>query len=353
MAGDAIDLSDLPASSQARAIKAESEGAGEHSWMFSSSGTNNPHPDPARRTLAAGLLGLGLSPALAGDGPKVVQGERTWSESAMVLYFDPAVKNGFSLRISRYPERNATWVWCHLLLDGSLYAFTTRVAPCESSRTDPDQPTAFYTAPGLRVGISRLGTSSHLQALSFQADVRAHQNSGGQDGDGPKRVKLEGIFRPGPLKTGSPKGRFERTGRIEARLQAGGRIAELSGVGKAHEQTQTEPRFTAPFTYAMLWGPSASLVGLMSPERQYGDFEFAGLDTKMTSFQIGPWAQFRKFEASLADGRQIRGEAETVRQFKVPIFGRQWLGRIVRAKVEGQSMVGMINDWRPEDQAFR
>jgi len=271
----------------------------------------------------------------------------------MVLYFDPAVENGFSLRISRYPDRNATWVWCHVLLDGRLYAYTTRLAPCETNHTDPDQPSASYRAPGLRVGISRLGTSAQLEALSFQADVHAHQNSGGQDGDGPSRVQLEGIFRPGPLKTGSPKGRFERTGRIEARLQAGGRVADLSGVGKAHEQTQTEPRFTAPFTYAMLWGPSSSLVGLMSPERQYGDFEAAGLDTRMSSFQIGRWAPLRQFEASLADGRQIQGEAETVRQFKVPIFGRQWLGRIVRARVEGQSMVGMINDWRPEDQQFR
>ena len=52
---------------------------------------------------------------------------------------------------------------------------------------------------------------------------------------------------------GSPKGRFEHTGRVEATIRAAGKTIRLGGVGKAHEQNQTAPRFTTPFTYAMLW----------------------------------------------------------------------------------------------------
>jgi hypothetical protein len=36
----------------------------------------------------------------------------------------------------------------------------------------------------------------------------------------------------------------------------------------------------------------------------------------------------------------------------VPIFGRQWQGRIVRARADGHPMVGMINDWRGEEQPY-
>jgi hypothetical protein len=270
----------------------------------------------------------------------------------MVLYFDPEVRNGFSLRLSRYPERNATWVWCHLLVDGRLYAFTERRVPCSTARTEPDQPVAIYPALGMAVSLTRLGSSAQMQALSFTAQVRAHAGQSGVDGPGGAPVSLEGVFHPGPLKAGSPAGRFERTGRVEATVRAGDKTVHLSGMAKAHEQTQTAPRFFAPFTYAMLWGPNASMIGMMSKTRRYGDFETAGADVDMDSFRIEPWSAHRRFAATLKGGRGIAGEAETLYRYEVPIFGKRWYGRIVRASAEGQPMVGMINDWKPDEQPY-
>jgi hypothetical protein len=307
-----------------------------------------------RRTVTAGLIGLGAMPARAAakGGGIVVEGEPTWSESAMVLYFDEALRNGYSLRISRYPEKNATWVWLHVLLDGQLYTFTDRAVPCTRERTTAEQATATYDCPGLKASISRLGPSARMQALSFGAELRAHRNSSGVDGPGGSPVSLEGVFHPGPLRAGSPAGRFERTGTMEATLRAGGKSVRLGGVGKAHEQTQTNPRFTTPFTYAMLWSPDAGLIGLMSRPRTYGDVQIDGRDADIASFRIEAWAPKRRFVAVLKDGTRVEGSAETVQHYDVPIFGRRWQGRIVRAEAGGHRMVGMINDWKPEEQPY-
>jgi hypothetical protein len=311
-----------------------------------------------RRTVNSGLIGLGAAsafgstPGAAAAKSPVVQGETTWSESAMVLYFDPEVRNGFSFRISRYPDKDATWVWCHVLVDGVLYAFTDSTAACASAHTSPDAPLAVYDAPGLKVSIGRLGTSADTQAISFSADVRAWRGRSGTDGPGDTQISLEGVFHPGPLHAGQPAGRFERNGMVEATLSAGGKAMQLGGLGKAHEQTQTGPRFTTPFTYAMLWGPSASMIGLLSPAGGFGDYNADGQDRGVASFKIEAWAPTRRFIATLKDGTRVEGAAETVQRYEVPIFGQHWQGRIVRAVVGGHETVGMINDWREGDLPY-
>jgi len=305
-----------------------------------------------RRSVSAGLIGSALASSVQAKAGGVVPGAETWSESVMVLYFDDALRNGFSLRLSRYPERNETWVWVHVLLDGELYAYTERKVPCSTDKVTAEAPVGLYPVPGLDVRMTRNGPSTAMTALSFTAVVKAHRGKSGVDGPGETPVVLEGVFRPGPLRDGSPKGRFERTGMFEASLRAGGKQAFVSGLGKAHEQTQTAPRFDTPFTYAMCWGPEASMIGLLSPKRGYGDVEIGGRDTPMEAFKIEAWAPTRRFAAALKGGGQVTGQAETLYRSSVPIFGRQWQGRIVRAEVESHRMVGMINDWRPEEQPY-
>jgi hypothetical protein len=306
-----------------------------------------------RRTVTGAALGLGVIPtqALASTGG-VIEGQDTWSESAMVLYFDAELRNGLSLRISRYPDCDATWVWLHLLADGELYTFTERAIPCSNVRTTPEQPSARYDAPGLNVSIARVGTSRDMRAMSFSADLRAHRGHSGTDGPGESLVSVAGVFHPGPLRAGSPAGRFERTGVLEATVTAGGKTLRMSGVGKAHEQTQTRPRFTTPFTYAMLWNSDASLIGMMSRPGSYGDFDAGGTDAGIDRFKIEAWAPTRRFIAVMKDGSEVNGSAETLHSYEVPIFGRRWFGRVVRAEVGERRLVGMINDWKPDEQPY-
>jgi hypothetical protein len=286
----------------------------------------------------------------------IIPGEETWSESAMVLYFDEALRNGFSFRISRFPDRNATWVWCHLIHDASLYCYVGHLLPCARERVDADATQAVYdtpyTTPGAHARISRNGPSRDLKGFAFSARVSAFKGEGGVEGQGDTPVALEGTFKPGHLRSGSPAGRFERTGEIEATVTVGGKTIALSGLAKAHEQTQMRPRFNNPFTYAMLWGRDASLVALRAWDRRYGNYEDGERDFPIREFDLAPRSQKRAFAAVLDDGRRIAGTAETVYNYRVPIFGQMWQGRIVRAVVEGHRLVGMINDWRGDEQEF-
>jgi hypothetical protein len=270
----------------------------------------------------------------------------------MVLYFDEALRNGVSFRISRYPDRNVTWVWCHVVHDGSLYCYVGHRLRCAPARVDPDDRHAIYDAPGIYAGFTRTGPSRALTGLAFAARVNAFKGEGGVEGPGDTPVVLEGTFQPGHLRSGSPAGRFERTGEIDASLTVGGRTVALKGVAKAHEQTQTRPRFTTPFTYTMLWGRSASLVALRAKDRRYGNYEDGDLDFPIQQFEIGARAPRRAFAATLDDNRTVTGTAETVYSYQVPIFGQMWQGRIVRATVERHTLVGMINDWRGDEQQF-
>jgi len=55
-------------------------------------------------------------------------------------------------------------------------------------------------------------------------------------GPGEHLVKLKGSFVPQRLKGNTPKGRFERTGLVTARIRVGDLERRISGIGKGHEQ---------------------------------------------------------------------------------------------------------------------
>jgi hypothetical protein len=263
----------------------------------------------------------------------------------MVLYFDDALRNGLSLRISRFPDKRTTWVWCHVVHDGVLYSYTEPHLDCLSARIDPDQPAAVYDAQGADVAIARKGSSQALEAMTFHANLSAHRGEGGTDGPGLHKISLSGSFAPANLRSGSPRGRFERTGLIDAVVEVASKRIALAGPGKAHEQTQTRPRFGPAFTYAMLWGPSASLVGLKTGGVSFGSFEAADGDRAVEAFAIGPWASDRPFAVRLTGGRELGGSARTIHKIRIPIFAKMWHGHIVAADVGGHRMVGMVNDW--------
>ena len=296
---------------------------------------------------AAALAGGGAHPGFG----SVIPGEETWSECLMLLHFDPEVRNGVSIRVSRYPERNVTWVWCHVLYEGRLYAYTERRLPCSPARNLGTADRGDYASPGAGLDFVRHGPVERLDRIELKADVRSRVGGRGPDGAGPVQVRVEAVFRPTSRKQNSPPGRSEWTGRTEIGLSVGGRRAVLAGPAKAHEQTQNAPRFDAPFTYAMMWSPDASFIANVSPTRRYGDFEADGRAHAVRDFRPGPPARDRAFSALLDDGRLLKGVASRVAAYEVPVFGRVWRGNIVRVDLDGRRLVGMLNDWRTEDMA--
>jgi len=307
-----------------------------------------------RRTFLGGAVpavsfGSGRDTKLFGI---VRPGEETWSESLMFLHFDPDVRNGVSVRVSRYPDVGVTWVWFHVLFEGNLYSYTERSIPCDKIRNIGISPVGEYSTRDRSLEFVRKGPVANLTEIRLNGSARCWRGPHEQDGPGGIRVGVEANFQPSSVKRNLPPGRSEWTGFAEIKVTVGGRELRLSGVSKAHEQTQTAPRFEAPFTYAMLWSPSASLVATSSPRRRYGDFELDGQSYGVTEFRPQPPGLERQFSARLETGKVIQGNAHRMAAYSVPVFDRYWRGAIVKANIDGNQLVGMINDWRPEDQIY-
>ncbi|MBU6318979.1 MAG: hypothetical protein KGS00_04940 [Alphaproteobacteria bacterium] len=310
--------------------------------------------DMNRRTLLGAALAGWASGTARADEPygTVTQGVETWSESLMLIYFDRDVRNGISVRVSRYPDLNATWIWCHVLFEGQIYAYTERRVSCSAQRNLPELIRGDYSAPSAGVAFLRKGSALNLAAIELSATVQARQSSEGRDGPGETPISIEAAFIRPRLKDNLPSGRSEWTGWADIALNVDGKRIQLSGAAKAHEQVQTAPRFDAPFTYAMLWNDETSFIATAAARRRSGDFEADGISTAVTDFRPTAPGRERLFDLRLENGRVLTGRASRVAAYDVPIFGRMWNGAIVRAVIEGRSMLGMLNDWRPEDNTF-
>lgn len=306
-----------------------------------------------RRRLTGGIVALGATAAWgAGRMHKKIEGMTTWSESVMVLYFTPDLSNGFSMRLSRYPDLGVTWLWCHVIQNGAFYGYTNQYLPSAAHHITADQVPAVYDIPGTEARFARTGTADKPGLISFSARVMAHAGDAARDGNGTVPVSLSGVFHPAQPHGNTLPGRHEHTGVVEVELVVAGRSISLSGLSKAHEQTQTAPRFVPSFTYAMLWGPEASMIGLLTKTASLGDVEENGVDRAIKKFGVEPWSPNRRFRALLADGETIDGVAETKFAYRVPIFDKLWNGAIVRAKIGAHDTVGMINDWKPAEQPY-
>ena len=307
-----------------------------------------------RRILMGGILAssaFSSAQAIPGYGI-VTPGVDTWSESLMLLHFDPEVRNGISVRVSRYPELNCTWVWCHVLLDAKMYAYTERRLPCSTTRNLGTAAIGRYDSASANVAFTRSGPVDQMQEIRLSANVLSRQSAEGRDGPGDIPIAVHALFRPEKLKANPPPGRSEWTGSARVDLLVGKRRITLKGVAKAHEQTQTAPRFDLPFTYAMMWSPTASFIATSSSNKRYGNFEADGIAHAVRDFQPSHPDRERHFTALLDDGRMLRGSASRVAAYEVPVFDRTWNGNIVRVNLDGKPMVGMLNDWRPQDQTF-
>src|SRR5215471_1064577 len=87
----------------------------------------------SRRAVAAGLPAAAIAGrALSKDVN--VQGLSTYSESAMVMSVSDDGTSAVTLRFCRFPEAGVTWLWCHLMRDGQVWAFTRHDLPCGPGR---------------------------------------------------------------------------------------------------------------------------------------------------------------------------------------------------------------------------
>lgn len=69
-------------------------------------------------------------------------------------------------------------------------------------------------------------------------------------------------------------------------------------------------------------------------------------------FAPGAPGDVRLFKVVLASGETLTGTATRVARYDVPVFDRLWNGNIVRVGLGDHRLIGLMNDWRPEDNSF-
>ena len=136
----------------------------------------------------------------------------------MLVYLSDDLKSGISYRICRFPDLGASWVWCHIVRGGEMFAYTDQRLPCSVHKNQAEDSVAVYDVPGLEARIARSGSSAGLERVSFSIRVRCHAGTGPHEGLGNIPVSMDGIFYPDRAHDNVRPGRFERTGHIDAEI---------------------------------------------------------------------------------------------------------------------------------------
>ena len=308
------------------------------------------HPD--RRLLLAGAAGIGLGAAPAFAAHPDVDGKTSWSESVMVVYLSDDLQTGLAYRICRFPDLNDSWVWCHVIADGKMYAYTGQYLGCSPRHNEANTDGVVFDVPGFAARMTRAGTSARFERMSFSFAAGCHAGTDPREGGGRVPVTVEGIFYPGQNHGTLQPGRYERTGRIEATVTVAGREIAIRGVAKQHEQTQTAPRFKESFTYCNLWNADGAFLGLLVGAKGGGDLESGGHARAFKSLAMTKPGVERRIHGMLVDGTPVEISARATTTYSIPVYRRVWLGAMVSAVVNGEKMVGTFNDWKPEDQTY-
>lgn len=302
---------------------------------------------PSRRGLIAAVPALAWAgPALAAASKDIaVRGLVSYSESAMVMCVAPDGRAAATLRFCRFPEAGQTWLWCHLLVDGVLYAFTSHDLPCGSERLAGTQ-TADYRAPPYEAALRRDGSGAGLQGVRLDARLPMHEGRSAPHGPGPVKGRLSARFTPQHT-LGAPvlQGRDEVYGVVEGEIEAGGRRVRLKGPAKFHEQRQTTPRFQGPFCYSWLAGDDRAATTLLIARGATGGWALAGGDSPLADMMIDPPGARRAVDYRLADGARMDGALEALVRYEIPIYDRRWQGSFISGQVDGRPVVGVANDW--------
>jgi len=302
---------------------------------------------PTRRSLVAALPALTLAwPAAAAPSKDLtVRGRTIYSESSMVMSMTPDGRSAVTLRFCRFPEAGMTWLWCHVVRDGQLYAFTSHDLPCGPERL-AGQPDAAYRAPPMIASLVRTGGGESLTSVRIEAALPFHRSRAAPHGPGRSAGRFSGVFTPTRrLAATVNAGRDEVYGLLRAEIEVGGRRLVHEAPAKFHEQRQEGPRFEGPFCYSWLAGGDAAATTLLTAAGAGGGWQFGAAEDALADMAIDSPAAARRADYRFKSGRHVAGDLAAVVRYQIPVYDRAWQGSFVRGRVDGQAVVGVVNDW--------
>jgi hypothetical protein len=169
--------------------------------------------------------------------------------------------------------------------------------------------------------------------------------------EGAGRVELRVAARfvaAGPAGASLP-GRSEVLGSVTATLGIDKRTVDLSGYGHWHEQGQSTPRFTTPFTYLSLAGAGLGLVAVRAPRGASGFAQREGAGVALSALALDPVGPRRRLRLEFEDGSALEGHVADSYRYTLPIEGRPRASSVVKGELGGVAVVGMVNDWMEDE----
>ena len=298
-----------------------------------------------RGLLAAAPAAVLARPAVAAPPDLAVRGSKAYSESAMVMSVSADGRSALTLRFCRFPVEGFTWLWCHVLHDGELYAFTRHDLPATADRL-AGTPVADYRAPPMDAALIRTGRGPELTEVRLSAALPFHKSRAAPHGPGKAPGRFEGRFRPTrALAAQVLAGRDEVYGTFRAEGTLGGRRFVHEGPAKFHEQRQEAARFETPFNYAWLAGAGLAATTLLVPRGASGGWQIDDGEQALDDMTLDPPGADRRALWKLKSGHAMPGRLQALVRYEVPIYDRVWNGTFVKGEADGRPIVGASNDW--------
>jgi hypothetical protein len=282
------------------------------------------------------------------------RGLETRSEAVYLDGVTDDGRAGFIVRLCRYPHAGFAWAWGHVFMDGQTYAFTNHELSCEPEETDPGlDPTRYVlTWPGGETRFTRTGTSQSPRSAELSSTFRAHAARHAPHGDGAHSCGVEARFRASADAVSNRSGRSEVLGTTTFTLSIGKTRFEFNGRGQYHEQIQSDPRFTSPFSYLTLRGPDLGLIAIRGPLGARGHLLRTNGLTEIGRIELTPPGSMRTFVLHGRDGVPIRGRLETKCDYSIPVFDTYRPGTLVAGDIGGVPVSGCVNDFLLDQLRF-
>jgi hypothetical protein len=171
-------------------------------------------------------------------------------------------------------------------------------------------------------------------------------------GDGRYGCTIEASFRAAADAVSNRAGRSEVLGVTTFTIDVGGNSHNFNGRGQFHEQIQSDPRFTLPFSYLTLRGPDLGLIAIRGPRGARGHLLRAEALTEIARIELTPPGSSRSVALHGADGSVTGGRLETTCDYSIPVFDGYRPGTLVAGEIGGVPVSGCVNDFLVDQLRF-
>jgi len=253
---------------------------------------------------------------------------------------------GFIVRLCRHPQEGYAWLWGHVFLDGNVYAFTQHDVPCTTAITPVESDAVTYRSEGdwSTLTVERIGALDALRSAIVRGTYDVHESRHAPHGPGALSLAIEATFSPTTGAVSNRAGRTEILGSVAARITIGRHAFELAGRGQFHEQVQTDPRFTVPFSYGTLRGERCGVVFIRGAAGARGHWIEEGVPVAVDRIELSPPGSVRAI--LLHSGDRVReGVLHTRYDYTIPVGDHIRPGTLVSGTIDGVPLAGCVNDF--------